>query len=47
MKLPELSDEERLTLREMGIFHPHPRTRMRATPQSTKVRKWKSIGVGG
>ena len=30
MKRLELTDEERRTLREMGIFHPHPRTRMRA-----------------
>ncbi|MGJ9420698.1 transposase [Massilia sp. CMS3.1] len=30
MKNLELSDDERRTLREMGIFHPHPRTRMRA-----------------
>lgn len=30
MKLLELSKDERRTLREMGIFHPHPRTRMRA-----------------
>jgi transposase len=30
MKLLELSQEERRTLREMGIFHAHPRTRMRA-----------------
>jgi hypothetical protein len=30
MKLPELSKDERRTLREVGIFHPHPRTRMRA-----------------
>lgn len=26
----ELSENEQRTLREMGIFHPHPRTRMRA-----------------
>jgi transposase len=25
-----LSDAERRTLRDMGIFHPHPRARMRA-----------------
>jgi transposase len=25
----DLSEDERRTLREMGIFHPHPRTRMR------------------
>lgn len=30
MKHLELSGDERRTLREMGIFHPHPRTRMRA-----------------
>jgi hypothetical protein len=30
MKLLELSKDERRTLREMGIFHAHPRTRMRA-----------------
>jgi hypothetical protein len=30
MKLLLLSKEERRTLREMGIFHRHPRTRMRA-----------------
>jgi transposase len=30
MKLLELSKDERRTLREMGIFHSHPRTRMRA-----------------
>jgi transposase len=30
MKRLELSEDERRTLREMGIFHPHPRTRMRA-----------------
>lgn len=30
MKRLDLSNEERRTLREMGIFHPHPRTRMRA-----------------
>jgi transposase len=30
MKLLELSKDERRTLREMGIFHPHARTRMRA-----------------
>jgi transposase len=30
MKRLELSEEERRTLREMGIFHSHPRTRMRA-----------------
>lgn len=30
MKLLELSEDERRTLREMGIFHAHPRTRMRA-----------------
>jgi transposase len=30
MKHLELSEDERRTLREMGIFHPHPRTRMRA-----------------
>lgn len=29
MKLVELSSDEQRTLREMGIFHPHPRTRMR------------------
>jgi transposase len=28
MKRLELSADERRTLREMGIFHPHPRTRM-------------------
>ncbi|WP_169444429.1 helix-turn-helix domain-containing protein, partial [Massilia niastensis] len=30
MKLLMLSDAERRTLRDMGIFHPHPRARMRA-----------------
>lgn len=30
MKHLELSKDERRTLREMGIFHAHPRTRMRA-----------------
>ncbi|WP_374710542.1 helix-turn-helix domain-containing protein [Massilia pseudoviolaceinigra] len=30
MKLLVLSKDERRTLREMGIFHSHPRTRMRA-----------------
>jgi hypothetical protein len=30
MKRPELSEDERHTLREMCIFHPHPRIRMRA-----------------
>ena len=30
MKLVELSRDEQRTLREMGVFHPHPRTRMRA-----------------
>lgn len=30
MKLLILSDAERRTLRDMGIFHPHPRARMRA-----------------
>jgi transposase len=30
MKLVELTKDEQQTLREMGIFHPHPRTRMRA-----------------
>lgn len=30
MKLLELSNDERRTLRKMGIFHAHPRTRMRA-----------------
>ena len=30
MKHLELSGEEQRTLREMGVFHPHPRTRMRA-----------------
>ena len=30
MKLLELSKDERRTLREMGIFHQDPRTRMRA-----------------
>jgi hypothetical protein len=30
MKRLELSEDERRTPREMGIFHPHPRTRMRA-----------------
>ena len=30
MKHLELSEDERRTLREMGVFHPHPRTRMRA-----------------
>lgn len=29
MKLQELSKEERRTMREMEIFHPPPRTRMR------------------
>jgi hypothetical protein len=30
MKRLMLYDAERRTLRDMGIFHPHPRTRMRA-----------------
>lgn len=30
MKCFMLSDAERRTLRDMGIFHPHRRTRMRA-----------------
>ena len=30
MKLVELSKDEQRTLREMGVFHQHPRTRMRA-----------------
>jgi len=30
MKHLELSEVERRTLPEMGVFHPHPRTRMRA-----------------
>ncbi|MFB9246082.1 helix-turn-helix domain-containing protein, partial [Massilia antarctica] len=30
MKRLGLSEDEGRTLREMGIFHPHPRTRMRA-----------------
>jgi len=30
MKRLELSEDEQRTLREMGIFHLHPRTRMRA-----------------
>lgn len=30
MKHLKLSEDERRTLREMGVFHPHPRTRMRA-----------------
>jgi len=30
MKNLELSEDERRTLREMGIFHPYPRSRMRA-----------------
>src|SRR4051812_44773938 len=30
MKRLVLSEDERRTLREMGIFHSHPRTRMRA-----------------
>jgi transposase len=30
MKLVELSKDKQRTLREMGVFHPHPRTRMRA-----------------
>ncbi|MDL2355598.1 MAG: helix-turn-helix domain-containing protein [Pseudomonadota bacterium] len=30
MKLLVLSKDERRMLQEMGIFHPHPRTRMRA-----------------
>ena len=30
MKRLMLSDAERRTLRDMGIFHPHPRARMRA-----------------
>jgi hypothetical protein len=30
MKRLMLSDAERRTLRNMGIFHPHPRARMRA-----------------
>lgn len=30
MKHLELTEHEQRTLREMGVFHPHPRTRMRA-----------------
>jgi hypothetical protein len=30
IKLLMVSEEERQTLREMGISHPHPRSRMRA-----------------
>jgi hypothetical protein len=30
MKHLELSEHERRTLHKMGVFHPHPRTRMRA-----------------
>jgi hypothetical protein len=30
MKLLELSKDEQRTLREMGIFHSYPKTRMRA-----------------
>lgn len=30
MKRLELSEHERRTLRDMGVFHQHPRTRMRA-----------------
>lgn len=30
MKNLELTEAEQRTLREMGVFHPHPRTRMRA-----------------
>jgi len=30
MKHLELSEDEQRTLRDMGIFHPHSRTRMRA-----------------
>ncbi|WP_288379899.1 helix-turn-helix domain-containing protein [uncultured Massilia sp.] len=30
MKHLQLSEVEQRTLREMGVFHPHPRTRMRA-----------------
>ena len=30
IKLLMVSEEEQQTLREMGIFHPHPRSRMRA-----------------
>lgn len=30
MKLLELSKDKRRTFREMGIFHAHPKTRMRA-----------------
>lgn len=30
MKHLELTEDEQRTLREMGVFHPHPRTRMRA-----------------
>jgi len=30
MKRLDLSEDERRTLREMGVFHPHARTRMRA-----------------
>lgn len=30
MKHLQLSEVEQCTLREMGVFHPHPRTRMRA-----------------
>jgi transposase len=30
MKHLELTEDEQRTLREIGVFHPHPRTRMRA-----------------
>ena len=30
MKHLELTEDEQRTMREMGVFHPHPRTRMRA-----------------
>ena len=30
MKHLELSEDERRTLSELGVFHPHARTRMRA-----------------
>jgi hypothetical protein len=30
MKRLDLSEGERRMLRELGVFHPHPRTRMRA-----------------
>lgn len=29
MKRLELTEDEQRTLREMGVFHPHPRTRVR------------------